>query len=240
MGARQKVALWICGRPRGRVRVVIGSDMPRRGPGLVQGGRWLLDDFPIAFPGTPFGTLGWMVEVDSGRILGGEELGWPAGEVPGDWDLFPEGQWVAAAIIERATGRRVGIWVSPTSGFPTEAGWRFPGWEGVLPTGWHPEGKGVLVWRGEPGREQVGWLPLPPDPKGVRGLEDLAPWPIGWWGESLIGVVQGQPARVVEMDREGRMIQILDLSPSSTLNALCFPPPGQHDSLHPCFLQPGG
>ncbi len=32
-------------------------------------------------------------------------------------------------------------------------------------------------------------------------------------GESLIGVIQGQPSRVVEIDREGQTIRILDLSP---------------------------
>lgn len=190
-------------------RVVVGSDMPLRGPALLRGGRWVLDDFPVLFPGSPFGSLGQMVEVSSGRILNGEALGWAAGETPGDWDLSPDGRWVAAAIIERATGRRIGIWVSPADGFPAAAGWRFPGWEGIWPAGWHPAGKGVLMRRGE----QVGWLPLPPDPHGVRALEGLAPWPLGWWGENVVGVAPDQPARVIAIDRHGRRRELLDLSP---------------------------
>jgi hypothetical protein len=190
-------------------RVVIGSDMPLRGSTLLPGGQWVLDDFPVLFPGSPFGSLGQMVEISSGRILNGEALGWPVGETPGDWDLSPDGRWVAAAIIERATGRRIGIWVSPAAGFPKSAGWRFPGWEGLWPAGWHPAGKGVLVWQGE----RVGWLPLPPDPEGVRALKGLAPWPLGWWEENVLGVAQGQPAKVIAIDRHGRRRELLDLSP---------------------------
>jgi len=172
---------------------------------LANGSYWLIG-LPRAGE-AGIGSEGFVVDEYRGSIVTAKDLQLPEGYYISGYYASSDGRWLAVTISDdpMQPWEQTDVYLTPSTDFT--AG-RIV--KGVSVVGWHDEAPAVIFRDNKTGAFSVARLPLADTTVKAR-LNNAAP-PLAMLPETIFAVDRASPARVLQFDLDGRLLNTFDLS----------------------------
>lgn len=171
---------------------------------------WLIN-LPFALKGSVlsensiFGSI--VVDTRQGTVQTAEGVGLPAGFYLTEFDLSSDGSWLSTVLVDGVTRQATGLYLTPADDLRTG---RIIGNSNLTVAGWHTEAPAVILRDAATGTLSVASLPPADEATGIplAGAGEL----LTTLPDSLITTAAGHPARVLQFDLNGNLLNTLDLT----------------------------
>lgn len=150
---------------------------------------------------------GIIVNTQDGTVLAAEEIGLSPEHYLTNLHLSSDGEWLSISLTDGESRQIAGLYLTPADDL---ASGQLINSSGLSVVGWHTNPPAVIFRDEAAGTLSVATFPLADESTGVP-LEGAGEWPRIMPG-SIITTAADNPARILQFDLEGNLVNTLDLS----------------------------
>lgn len=185
----------------------VGSGSPSEPPLQLADTPYWLIDLPLvpSEEAGPKGAAGFIVNIESGRLLTADDLALPTTYALTAYSASPDGRWIAVSLWDRDRQQPAGLYVAPASTL-TEG--RLV--DGLAVAGWNADAPALLLREATTHELIVAGLPLSDEEERVtlRGAGEL----VAISPTTIFASEADNPARLLQFGMDGTLLKTLDLS----------------------------